>query len=121
MSLAPLSEQARACGLEPNLILDSFKQPLTEKNIVIQESAHVWIQLQATTLRYTGDVCITYIEALAVQNTRYFDRKTASERSGRVLLWSDGGLFVPGGSNHGLTTTNGCRHIKRRDSGEGKK
>src|SRR3546814_6079707 len=37
MSLAPLSEQARACGLEPNLLLDSFKQPLTEKKIVIQE------------------------------------------------------------------------------------
>ncbi|HEY9550146.1 MAG TPA: hypothetical protein VIR45_11650 [Kiloniellaceae bacterium] len=113
MSLAPLSEQARACGLEPNLILDSFKQPLTEKNIVIQESAHVWIQLQATTLRYTGDVCITYIEALAVQNTRYFDRKTESERSGRVLLWSDGGLFVTGVSNHGVTTNIGWRDIAR--------
>lgn len=113
MSLAPLSEQARGCGLEANLILDSFKQPLAEKNIVIQESAHVWIQLQATTLRYTGDVCITYIEALAVQNTRYFDRKTESERSGRVLLWSDGGLFVTGVSNHGVTTNIGWRDIAR--------
>src|SRR5690606_15312474 len=113
MSLAPLSEQAPGCGLEANLILDSFKQPLAEKNIVIQESAHVWIQLQATTLRYTGDVCITYIEALAVQNTRYFDRKTESERSGRVLLWSDGGLFVTGVSNHGVTTNIGWRDIAR--------
>src|SRR3546814_12299221 len=64
MSLAPLSEQARGCGLEPNLILDSFKQPLAAKNIVIQESAHVWIQLQATPMRYPADVSPTYIHTL---------------------------------------------------------
>jgi hypothetical protein len=113
MSLAPLSDQARACGLESNIILESFKQPLTEKGIVIQQSAHVWVQLQATTVRYEGDVCITYIEALAVQNTRYFDRKTETERSGRVLLWSDGGLFVTGTANHGVTTNIGWRDLAR--------
>lgn len=113
MSVAPLSDQARACGLEPNLILESFKQPLGEKGIVVQQSAHVWIQLQATTLRYEGDICITDIEALAVQNTRYFDRKTETERSGRVLLWSDGGLFVTGVSNHGVTTNIGWRDLAR--------
>jgi hypothetical protein len=113
MSVAPLSDQARGCGLEANLILDSFKQPIGEKGITVQQSAHVWVQLQATTLRYEGDVCITYIEALAVQNTRYFDRKTESERSGRVLLWSDGGLFVTGVSNHGVTTNIGWRDLAR--------
>jgi hypothetical protein len=113
MSLAPLSDQARACGLESNIILESFKQPLTEKGIVIQQSAHVWVQLQATTVRYEGDVCITYIDALAVQNTRYFDRKTETERSGRVLLWSDGGLFVTGAANHGVTTNIGWRDLAR--------
>lgn len=113
MSVAPLSERARACGLDANVILDSFKQPLAEKDIVVQQSAHVWIQLKATTLRYEGDVCITYVEALAVQNTRYFDRKTESERSGRVLLWSDGGLFVTGASNHGATTNVGWRDLSR--------
>src|SRR3546814_6693651 len=112
MSVAPLSDQARACGLEGSLILDSFKQPLGEKGIVVQQSAHVWIQLQANTLRYEGDACITYIEARAVQNTRYFDRNTATERSGRVLLWSDGGLFVTGVSNHGVTTNKiGRAHV----------
>lgn len=113
ISVAPLSDQARACGLEPNLILESFKQPLSEKGIVVQQSAHVWIQLQATTIRYEGEVCITDIEALAVQNTRYFDRKTESERSGRVLLWNDGGLFVTGVSNHGVTTNIGWRDLGR--------
>ena len=113
MSVAPLSDQARACGMDPNLILDSFKQPLTEKGIVVQEAAHIWIQLKATTVRYEGDICISYIEALAVQNTRYFDRKTESERSGRVLLWSDGGLFVTGQANHGVTTNIGWRDLAR--------
>ena len=113
MSVAPLSELARACGLDSDLILDSFKQPLAEKGIVVQQSAHVWIQLKATTLRYQGDICITYIEALAIQNTRYFDRKTESERSGRVLLWSDGGLFMTGASNHGVTTNGGWRDLAR--------
>ncbi len=113
MSVAPLSDQARGCGLDSDLILDSFQLPLTEKGIVVQQSAHVWLQLRATTLRYEGDVCITYVEALAVQNTRYFDRKTESERSGRVLLWSDGGLFVTGASNHGVTTNIGWRDLAR--------
>jgi len=113
MSVAPLSEPARGCGLDAGVILDSFMQPLTEKGIVVQQAAHVWIQLQATTLRYEGDICITYIEARAIQNTRYFDRKTESERSGRVLLWSDGGLFVTGASNHGATTNGGWRDLAR--------
>jgi hypothetical protein len=113
MSVAPLSEQSRACGMTPDLMLDSFRQPLGEKGIVVQESAHVWIQLKATTLRYEGDVCISYVEALALQNTRYFDRLTESERSGRVLLWSDAGLFVTGVSNHGVTTNVGWRDLAR--------
>jgi len=111
MSVAPLSDQSRGCGLESDLILDAFQQPVTEQGIVIQQSAHVWIQLQATTLRYEGDICITYLEARAIQNTRYFDRKTETERSGRVLLWNDGGLFVTGASNHGVTTNIGWRDL----------
>jgi len=113
MSVAPLSDASRGCGLDADMILDSFKQPLTEKGIVVQQSAHVWIQLQATTLRYADDVCVSYIEARAIQNTRYFDRKTESERSGRVLLWNDGGMFVTGLSNHGVTTNIGWRDLAR--------
>lgn len=113
MSVAPLSEQSLGCGFDSNVILGSFQQPLAEKAIAIQEAAHVWIQLQATTLRYEGDICISYIEARAIQNTRYFDRKTETERSGRVLLWSDGGLFVTGAANHGATTNVGWRDLAR--------
>ena len=113
LSVAPLSDQAKGCGLDSNLILDSFNQPLLEKGIIAQEAAHIWIQLKATTLRYEGDICITYIEALALQNTRYFDRKTESERSGRVLLWSDAGMFVTGATNHGVTTNIGWRDLAR--------
>src|SRR3546814_15043996 len=71
MSLAPLSEQARACGLEPNLIPDSFKPPLTEKNIVIQEAAHVWHPLPAPTPPYTGHPSITPTDPLPPQNPPY--------------------------------------------------
>jgi hypothetical protein len=113
MSVAPLSEQSRSCGFDSSLILDSFKQPLENEGIVIQRAAHVWIQLQVTTVRYETDICISYIEARAVQNTRYFDRKTGTERSGRVLLWSDGGLFVTGVTNHGVTTNIGWRDLAR--------
>ena len=89
MSVAPLSDQAKACGFDSQLILDSFEQPLTEQGIVVQQAAHVWIQLQTTTVRYEGDICISYIEARAVQNTRYFDRKTETDRSGRVAVNPD--------------------------------
>lgn len=113
MSVAPLSEQARACGFDSQMILDSFRQPLSEKGIVVQEAAHVWLQLQTTTVRYEGDICISYIEARALENTRYFDRKTQTNRSGRVLLWSDGGLFVTGAVNHAATTEIGWRDLSR--------
>ncbi len=113
MSVAPLSDQAHICGLEADLILDSFRQPLREEGIVVQQAAHVWIQLQATTIRYESDICISYIEARALQNTRYFDRKTETERSGRVLLWSDAGMFVTGITNHGVTTNIGWRDLAR--------
>src|SRR3546814_2028465 len=53
MTFAPLRDQARACGLDGSLLLEPFKQPLGEKGIVVQHSAHVVTQLQATTLRYT--------------------------------------------------------------------
>ncbi|GAB4394454.1 MAG: hypothetical protein Tsb0032_19750 [Kiloniellaceae bacterium] len=113
MSVAPLSDHARLCGFDSNLILESFQQPLTEQGIVVQQAAHVWIQLQTTTVHYEGDICISYIEARAIQNTRYFDRKTETDRSGRVLLWSDGGLFVTGLTNHGVTTNIGWRDLAR--------
>ena len=113
MSVAPLSDPSHVCGFEQNLILESFAQPLREQGIVVQQAAHVWIQLQATTVRYESDICISYIEARALQNTRYFDRKPESERSGRVLLWSDAGLFVTGIENHGVTTNIGWRDLAR--------
>ena len=69
MTVAPLSEQSRACGFDGDLILDSFQQPLAEKGIIVQQAAHVWIQLQATTVRYEGDICISFIQARALQNT----------------------------------------------------
>src|SRR3546814_19195287 len=80
MSLAPLSEQARACGLGPNLILDSFKQPLKEQNIVLHEAAHVWPQLQATPPRSPGGACLPYTTTPAVHNTRYIDRPPENDR-----------------------------------------
>jgi hypothetical protein len=113
MTVAPLSEQSRSCGMDSNLILESFMAPLTEAGIVVQQAAHVWIQLKATTLRYEADICITHVEALAVQNTRYYDRVTGTERSGRVLIWSDGGLFLTGTSNHGVTTNIGWSDLAR--------
>src|SRR3546814_13173450 len=76
MSVAPLSDQARACGLEGSLILDSFQQTLGAKGIVVQQAAHGWVQVQATPLRDEGEACITPHEARAVTNNRYIDRTT---------------------------------------------
>lgn len=113
MSVAPLSDPSRSCGFDSDQIMGAFQQPLAQQGIVVQRAAHVWIQMQVTTVRYEGDVCISYIEARAVQNTRYFDRKTETERSGRVLLWSQGGLFVTGATNHAATTEVGWRDLAR--------
>jgi hypothetical protein len=113
MSVAPLSEASRTCGFQESLIIDSFQEPLAQEGITVQRSAHIWLQLEVTTLRYDANICISYMTARALQNTRYFDRLTNTDRSGRVLTWEDGGLFVTGLDNHGVVTNIGWRDLAR--------
>ncbi|WP_422366041.1 hypothetical protein [Pelagibius sp.] len=111
--VAPLSADSATCGLEAGLVEESFQQPLKLENIGLQKSAHVRIIVKATSVVYQDNVCISNIEAVAVQNTRYFDRKTETERAGQVLLWSESGLFVTDQRDHVVLTNIGFRDLAR--------
>ncbi|CAN0455661.1 unnamed protein product, partial [Ectocarpus fasciculatus] len=111
--VAPLSDESARCGLQADLVKESFQQPLTTEGLGLQKSAHVRIIVKATTVIYTETTCISNIEASAVQNTRYFDRKTGAERAGQVLLWQESGLFVTGERDHVVLTNIGFRDLAR--------
>ena len=113
ISVAPLSADSQRCGLQQDLILESFQQPLVAEGLAVQRSAHVRIVVTATTVVYEGATCISTIGAMATQNTRYFDRQTQAERAGQVLLWSDSGLFVTGERDHVVLTNIGFRDLAR--------
>ena len=113
LSVAPLSAESQRCGLQADLIRDSFQQPLAAEGIGIQASAHLRIVVKATTVVYQETVCISNIEATALQTTRYFDRKTQAERAGQVLLWSGSSLYVSGEHDHVVLTNIGYRDLAR--------
>ncbi|WP_299397309.1 hypothetical protein [Pelagibius sp.] len=113
ISVAPLSADSQRCGLQQDLVLESFQQPLIAEGLSVQRSAHVRIVVTATTVVYEGGTCISTIGAMATQNTRYFDRQTQVERAGQVLMWSDSGLFVTGERDHVVLTNIGFRDLAR--------
>ena len=113
MSMAPLGPESQRCGLQTNLINESFQQPLTANGIVLQKAAHFRVIIKTTTGIYQSDTCITNIEATVVQTTSYFDRRTQQDRAGQVLLWSQSRLFVSGQPDHVVVVNIGTRELAR--------
>ncbi len=113
LSVAPLSAASGRCGLQADLIRDSFQQPLVTDGITIQKAAHVRVILKASSVLYQETTCISNVEAAVVQTTRYLDRRTQTERAGQVLLWSQSRLFVSGQPDHVVVTNIGVRELAR--------
>lgn len=113
LSIAPLSAESARCGVQANLIRDSFEPPLAASGIVLQKSAHFRAIAKVNTGIYEGEICISNIEVSVVQTTRYFDRKTRRERAGQVLMWSQSRLFVSGQPEHVVMINIGVRELAR--------
>lgn len=113
MSVAPLGPESQRCGLQTNLISESFQEPLTANGIVLQKAAHFRVIIKTTTGIYQSDTCITNIEASVVQTTSYFDRRSQQDRAGQVLMWSQSRLFVSGQPDHVVVVNIGTRELAR--------
>lgn len=113
LSVAPLSLESARCGLQADLMRDSFQEPLATDGIAIQKAAHVRVIMKASSVLYQETICISNIEAAVVQTTRYLDRRTQTERAGQVLLWSQSRLFVSGQPDHVVVTNIGVRELAR--------
>lgn len=113
LSVAPLGPDSQRCGLQTDVLADSFQRPLVANGIVMQKAAHFRVIVKATTGVYQADTCISNIEATVVQTTSYFDRKTQSDRAGQVLMWSQSRLFVSGQPDHAVAVNNGVSELAR--------
>ena len=67
--------------------------------------------MRTTTIAYLEETCVTYVEAQLLLTTRYQDAANQQERSGHVLLWSDGGLQASDKREHGATVERAMRRL----------
>ncbi len=106
-----LSENSQLCGLGPEALQEAFTRPLIDAGLEIVGSSGYWAYIRVTTAIHAGDLCVTYADATLLQNTRYFNSATLSERAGRVEHWSEGALRVSDSSIHGKNVERAFRQF----------
>ena len=90
-----------ACGLSRAPLEAAFFAPLARRGVeAVTSGTGYRIFLRATTIGYLEKTCVSYVEAQLLLTTRYQDAANQQERSGHVLLWSDGGLFASDARQH---------------------
>ncbi len=109
------SQNNLRCRLTAAGFEEAFTKPLRERNIQITKSSAYWIFIRATTLfQEEEESCITYIDAQLMASTRFFNPATASERAGKVELWSDGGLYISDLEEHSEQVNDAFAQLGRR-------
>ncbi len=109
--LTDLSEASQACGLTPSAMSTAFMRSVRDGGIEIVESSAYWLNVRATTIRYSPKVCITNLDARAQVNTRYFNPATIDEKEGRVELWARSLLLVSDVEEHGVQVNSALRGL----------
>ena len=95
-----LSENSQRCGLGAEALQEAFTRPLIDAGLKVVASSGYWAYIRVTTVIHAGDICVTYADATLLQNTRYFNSATLSERAGRVDHWREGALRVSDAAIH---------------------
>lgn len=109
--LTDLSEAGRSCDLTPSAMSAAFVRSLDDSGIQITESSAYWLNIRATTIRYSPEVCITNLDARAQVNTRYFNPATIDEKEGRVELWGRSLLLASDVEEHGVQVNSALRSL----------
>jgi len=105
-------EAGATCGLSRERLELAFFEPLAERGLEAAASGTGYrLFLRTTTIGYLEETCVSYIEAQLLLTTRYQDAANQQERSGHVLLWSDGGLHASDQREHGAAIERAMRRL----------
>ena len=105
-------EAAANCGLSRERLELAFFEPLAERGLeAVVSGTGYRLFVRTTTIAYLEETCVTYVEAQLLLTTRYQDAANQQERSGHVLLWSDGGLHASDKREHGATVERAMRRL----------
>ena len=108
LTMPALGEAAEPCGLDRAALEAAFFKPLAKRGIeAVPSGTGYRLFLRAVTISYLEETCVSYIEARLLLTTRYQDAANRQERSGHVLLWSDGQLLASDAREHGITLEHG--------------
>jgi hypothetical protein len=108
LSMPALGEAAEPCGLDRAALEAAFFKPLAQRGIeAVASGTGYRLFLRAVTIGYLEETCVSYIEAQLLLTTRYQDAANQQERSGHVLLWSDGQLLASDAREHATTLEHG--------------
>ena len=109
-----LNEASQRCGLSEAAMQEAFTEQMGQSGLEIVATSGYWIYLRATTAVQGDRLCITYVDATVVQNTRYYNSATLSERSGQVEHWRDGSLMASDMDEHDSRIRNVLRQMGGR-------
>lgn len=107
------SQNSLDCRITKAGLQEAFSQPLRQGGPQMGSSGAYTVYVRATTVVTEDGFCISNIDAWLEVNTRYFNQATASERTGRVRLWSDGGLFYSDLEEHAVILNSAFRRMGR--------
>ncbi len=108
LTIPALGEAAEPCGLDRTALEGAFFKPLAQRDIeAVASGTGYRLFVRAITISYVEETCVSYIEAQLLLTTRYQDAANQQERSGHVLLWSDGQLLASDAREHGTTLEHG--------------
>ena len=108
LTMPELGEAAQTCGLDREALEAAFFKPLDQRGIeAVASGTGYRLFLRAVTIGYLEETCVSYIEAQLLLTTRYQDAANQQERSGHVLLWSDGQLLASDAREHATTLEHG--------------
>ncbi len=108
-----LNQDSIACGLDQAAFQSAFMSSPRDKGLQVTDSSGYWISVRATTVRMDNDLCVTNVDASVMLNSSYFNPATASERVGRIQLWSNASLQVSSRSVHASAVNDAFRQLGR--------
>ena len=106
-----LNSDSLRCGLEKSAFQEDFMTWPAGKGLSVTTSSGYWIAVRATTVEMDDDLCVTNLDASVMVNSSYFNPATASDRVGRIQLWTQGTLQVTSRDQHAKAVGEALRSL----------
>jgi hypothetical protein len=106
-----LNSDSLRCGLDKSTFQEAFMTWPKGKGLSVTTSSGYWISVRATTVEMDDDLCVTNLDASVMVNSSYFNPATASDRVGRIQLWTQGTLQISSRGQHAKNVDEALRAL----------